>query len=102
MKHENEQSRIAFAEGILVLIDEGNYNTDRPGGVLLEEMLDVIWLLNRRTRETQVERQALCELRRWLKAGATIRATDPTKPVLELLSDGSVLGGLTINFPPGQ
>lgn len=41
----------------------------------------------------------LDEIRRLLRDGATIRITDPEKPVLELLPDGSCNGNLTIDYP---
>lgn len=42
------------------------------------------------------EKQVLDYLRSILKSGATIKATDVTKPVLEFSADGFCIGGLTI------
>ena len=39
---------------------------------------------------------ALNEIRRHLKAGAVIMATDPDGRVLEFLPDGTIHGGMTI------
>jgi len=41
----------------------------------------------------------LNEIRRWLKEGATIKATDPSGKVLEWQKDGAIYGGLTITAP---
>lgn len=38
-------------------------------------------------------------IRALLRRGATIRAVDPTGPVLERLDDGTWHGGLDIQFP---
>lgn len=39
----------------------------------------------------------LARLRRWLKEGAVLRATDPSKPVLEDV-DGYFHGGITVSY----
>jgi hypothetical protein len=44
----------------------------------------------------------VANLRNWLNSGATISATDKGRPVLEILPDGTVFGGLSIVFPPGS
>lgn len=48
------------------------------------------------------ETQILDELRRWLKEGATIRATDPSQPVLEILPDGNCNAGITVDYKDSQ
>jgi hypothetical protein len=45
------------------------------------------------------ETAALELIRRWLKEGATLKATDPEQPVLETV-DGVFYGGMTITYPP--
>ena len=41
----------------------------------------------------------LDEIRRWLKDGATVKATDINKPILENLDNGTIIGGCTITYP---
>lgn len=47
----------------------------------------------------EISAEILSQIRQWLKDGATIRATDPTKPVLEMQPDGTCNGGMTVEYP---
>lgn len=44
----------------------------------------------------ETDREMLNTIRRWLSEGATISATDISKPVLQLMDDGTFDGNLTI------
>lgn len=45
------------------------------------------------------EANILNQLKEWLAQGCSIRATDPSKPFLYPLEDGTWEGGLTISHP---
>jgi len=50
---------------------------------------------------TEAETYAFTEIRRHLKAGATIKASDPNGRVLEPISETEIYGGMTIEYPEG-
>ena len=51
---------------------------------------------------TNAEIHAFQEIRRHLKAGATIKATDSKGRVLDPINDEHIFGGITITYPEGS
>lgn len=85
----------------------GRYGVPRERAKTLANGIDVLVTrmdrerasLQSRLEAAERDAAALNDIRRWLDAGATIKSSDLSKPVMTVMPAVSLRGGMTISYP---